>query len=369
MHKNLVLLSLASFFTDSASSMVNAILPLYLIFILGESEDKLGIVVGVSTFVSYFFRILFGYLSDRLERQKPFLIAGYTISAITKPLFAFSSGWVSVAILKSLERLGKAVRTAPRDKFLSSLGKEKGKIYGFHKTFDVGGETFGTVIALLSLYLLNSSEETYRLIFLMTAPFGILAVILVLFLEEKGITSGKRETFKISEVKSFIPIFFISLFPLFMWNEAFFLVEVKKLGYPDWNAPLFLLLTGLTQTLLGYPIGKLIDKTSPLTVYSLSLMGGFLSVFLLILKIPSIAFVLLGVSLVSFFNSVRSYIAIKFKGVEGTAFGVFYFLYALLGAIGGVVIGFLISHLGENLTFIYTAFGISLLFLILNKLK
>lgn len=360
MDRNLLLLSLASFFTDTASALVNSLLPLYLVFILHEGTDKLGVVVGVATFVSYLFRVLFGYLSDRWRKQKPFLLTGYTLSFLSKPLLGISHNWWEVALLKSLERLGKAIRTAPRDKFLSNLKGEKGTVFGIHKSFDVGGETLGTLLALAILYTLPPEAGTYRLAFLLTLPIGLPAVVAVLFLKEPKPAPRERElpsgVFPVNKIPLLVTL---SLFPLFVWNEAFFLVEVRDKGFPDWFAPLLLLLTGLTQTLLGYPLGRLIDKLSPLKVFPLSLPIGGLAVFTLTQQRFALAFVLLGVALVTFFTSARSLIASQFGEIRGTAFGIFYALYAIFGAVGGVTVGFLLERYGEIAALTYTAVGIA----------
>ena len=86
-NKNIIALGFVSFFTDMASSMITSILPLFVVYVLHEGVDKLGFIMGIATFVSYFFRFIFGYLSDRLQIVKPFVVAGYAISAITKPLY------------------------------------------------------------------------------------------------------------------------------------------------------------------------------------------------------------------------------------------------------------------------------------------
>ncbi|MCD6172810.1 MAG: MFS transporter, partial [Sulfurimonas sp.] len=104
MNKNIYYLGMVSFFTDFASAMITPVLPIFIVYILNDGVDKLGIVIASATFVSYIFRILFGYLSDRFQIRKPFLIVGYLISAISKPLLAFSSTYQSVALLRSVER-------------------------------------------------------------------------------------------------------------------------------------------------------------------------------------------------------------------------------------------------------------------------
>jgi len=132
-NKNVLFLSLASLFTDTATAMVVSILPFYLVHHLGAGYDKLGVVVAVATFISYLFRVLFGFLSDFFGNSKVFLFLGYGLSALSKPLFAFAPNWQSVAFLRALDRLGKAIRTAPRDRLLSLSGKKQGKIFGFHR--------------------------------------------------------------------------------------------------------------------------------------------------------------------------------------------------------------------------------------------
>jgi len=119
-NKNIIALGFVSFFTDMASSMVTSVLPLFVVYVLHEGVDKLGFIVGIATFVSYGFRFVFGYLSDKYKIVKPFVVAGYAISAVTKPLLYFSNGWVSVATLRGIERIGKAVRSATKDSLISA---------------------------------------------------------------------------------------------------------------------------------------------------------------------------------------------------------------------------------------------------------
>ena len=140
--KNIIALGFVSFFTDMASSMITSILPLYIVYVLHEGVDKLGVILAVATFISYGFRFVFGYLSDRLQIVKPFVVVGYMISAITKPLLYFSSSWVSVALLRGLERVGKSVRSATKDSLISAYSpkNKSGKNFGFHKTMDIAGE-------------------------------------------------------------------------------------------------------------------------------------------------------------------------------------------------------------------------------------
>ncbi|HHD78494.1 MAG TPA: MFS transporter, partial [Epsilonproteobacteria bacterium] len=168
-NKNIVALGLVSFFTDMASSMVTSILPLFIVYTLHEGVDKLGYVVAIATFISYAFRVLFGYLSDRYQVVKPFVVTGYLISALTKPMLYVSASWQSVATLRGVERVGKAVRSATKDLLISAYSEGKsGKTFGFHKTMDIAGELMGSLIVFALLFYLGESEALFRNIFAMT---------------------------------------------------------------------------------------------------------------------------------------------------------------------------------------------------------
>jgi MFS family permease len=123
--KNVVVLGWVSFFTDLASAMINPILPIYVVYILENGVDKLGIIVAISTFISYFLRFFSGYLSDRYGLVKPLVVSGYLISAISKPLLYFSQTWQTVAVLRGTERLGKAARSAPKDVLIGFYSPKK----------------------------------------------------------------------------------------------------------------------------------------------------------------------------------------------------------------------------------------------------
>lgn len=181
--KNIIYLGLVSFFTDFASAMVTTLLPLYVVYILNQGVDKLGIIIAVASFVSYFFRILFGYISDRYQLVKPFVVAGYFISAVTKPMLALIQTYVGIALMRGVERLGKAVRSAPKDALISAYSESNssGKTFGFHKTMDIAGELGGAICIFVILSLVVLDKDNIRLIFAATLIPGIIATAIALF--------------------------------------------------------------------------------------------------------------------------------------------------------------------------------------------
>jgi len=116
--KNIIYLGWVSFFTDMSSSMITTLLPVFVVYVLHEGVDKLGIIIAIATFISYAFRILFGYLSDKYQIVKPFVVIGYFISAVIKPLLYFSNSWEGIAALRGVERMGKAFRSATKDRLM-----------------------------------------------------------------------------------------------------------------------------------------------------------------------------------------------------------------------------------------------------------
>jgi len=264
MNKNIIYLGLVSFFTDLSSAMINPILPIFVVVYLGEGMDKLGVIVALATFVSYALRFVSGYVSDRFAIVKPLVVAGYALSAFCKPLMGFSEGYKSVAFLKSLERLGKAVRSAPKDSLIAYFGKEgeMGKTFGFHKTLDIAGELSGTVLLFLILYFLGKSEEIVRGIFFATFIPGVMALLIVIFFVEdvKKRKEIKRFVFskKDKKISANLSIYFLFLF--FFFNEAFFTMEAKEVGISIAFIPLLFVVSTAVQTLTSYYSGLMIDR-------------------------------------------------------------------------------------------------------------
>jgi len=257
-NKNIIALGFVSFFTDMASSMVTTILPLYIVYILHNGVDKLGIIVAIATFVSYFFRIVFGIISDKYKIVKPFVVIGYVISAITKPLLAFATTWQSVALLRGFERIGKAIRSATKDRLISFYaGNKSGKSFGFHKMLDIAGELSGTIIVFFVLKYIGQNSETFKNIFLSTIIPGIIAVIIVIFfVEDIPYKEKEKQTFDLSKDKKLFPMIFIYFGVLFfMFSNEFFIIKAKEAGFSFAYIPLLVILLNFTQTITSYYFG------------------------------------------------------------------------------------------------------------------
>ena len=367
MNKNIYYLGVVSFFTDFASAMITPILPIFIVYILHDGVDKLGFVIAIATFISYFFRVLFGYLSDRFQITKPFLVFGYLLSAVTKPLFAFSSSYQSVAAFKSIERMGKAVRSAPKDSLISNYSKvnESGKTFGFHKTMDIAGELFGVISVFCILYFYGESEEVLRNIFLLTVIPGIIGVLIVSFFVE-DISYKQREKkyqFQKDDYKLFPLLFTYFCFIFFILCDSFFIIVVKEAGYPTTFIPIFIIVLTLTQTLTSYYFGVLSDKKGSQTVLKISYLFGIFSILSLAFNSLWLGFIFLGVFTVASLNAIRSYIA-QTAINQASIYGVFYGGIALFGSLGALSIGYIWQNFGQNSALIFSLCGTALVFLI-----
>ena len=366
-NKNIIALGFVSFFTDMASSMVTSILPLFVVYILQEGVDKLGFIIAVATFVSYGFRFIFGYLSDKYDIVKPFVVYGYVLSAITKPLLYFSNGWMSIATLRGVERTGKAIRSATKDCLISAYSEKggRGKAFGFHKTMDIAGELSGSIIAFGALYFFGQNRKVFSNLFAWTILPGIFAVIIVIFFVHDTPKKQKASTVELDlkDDISLLPILLLFFgFTFFIFNDSFYLIKAKEAGYRLEYIPLLMIILNLTQTLLSYFFGLKVDKIGAKKVLLISFLFGIASILSLYFNFIILGFMLLGIFMVSSVNAMRAYISRRAKN-RGSVYGLFYGGVAISGALGAIFTGLIWNYFGENI-----ATGISSIGLIIIAL-
>jgi MFS family permease len=365
-NKNIIALGFVSFFTDMASSMVTTILPLYIVYVLNEGVDKLGFVVAIATFVSYGFRLVFGYLSDRWHIVKPFVVAGYLISAVSKPMLGFANTWQSIATLRGAERMGKAIRSATKDTLISAYSEKKsGKSFGFHKMMDVAGEMSGAIVAFLALLLFGRDEEIFKDIFLWTLIPGIFSVLIVIFFVKDVPYEGrKKESFKIGADRRVLPVLMIFfIFSFFLFNDSFFIIKAKNSGIDMAYIPLFVVLLYFVQTISSYFFGLMIDRFDIFRVLMFSMTMGVVATVLLYFNLIIGSFTALGLFSVSSLNAIRSYISDNAQN-RGTVYGIFYAGIALFGALGSMVAGLIWREFGEDIAISFSMAGLVVVFLI-----
>ncbi|MCL6583789.1 MAG: MFS transporter [bacterium] len=183
--KTVIALGLVSFFTDLSSEMIYPLLPLFLSSALGAGAFALGLIEGIAEATASALKITSGYLADKLGKKKPFVLAGYSLSSAVRPLIGLATSWPVVLILRFMDRVGKGIRTSPRDALIAEVTRPelRGRAYGFHRAMDHAGAVFGPLAAVL---VLKGFGLPLRVVFFLSALPGIVVVmILILFVPKE----------------------------------------------------------------------------------------------------------------------------------------------------------------------------------------
>ena len=180
-----------SFATDAATEAVYPLLPFFLTMVLGAGAVSLGIIEGAAEAVNSLLKLLSGRASDKAPTKRPLVLLGYSVSSVAKPFIAVATGWLQVFVIRILDRMGKGIRSAPRDAMLASWATQqtRGKVYGFHQAMDNLGAVVGPVLA--TLFLL-AYPGRYRTLFALTIIPGAISVLLILLIPEKQDVAGLR---------------------------------------------------------------------------------------------------------------------------------------------------------------------------------
>jgi MFS family permease len=295
MHPNIFFLGLVSLLTDTSSEMIFTLVPLFVLNVLGAGALAVGLIGGLSESFDAIFRIFSGRISDRFQRRKILAVIGYGFSTIVKPFMLLASVWGGVLAVRFGDRLGKGIRTSPRDALIAdSVGAEtRGKGFGIHRAMDTAGAVLGLVIAAIIIYTiqgggLDLSRESYHwLVIVGVVPAFLAVLLLLIFVREKGLvkhTTVKTEAegaAKTAFSKRFkIFLFIMGLFTLGNSSDFFVILRAQNLGVTVLNITLMLILFNVTYAAISTPAGMLSDKLGRRrviafgwTVYALVYLG------------------------------------------------------------------------------------------------
>jgi len=362
--RNIFLLGLVSLFTDLSSQMIFPLIPLYLVSVLGTGALVVGICEGAAETTASLIKVFSGYWSDRLKRRKPFVFIGYSLSAVTKPLFALARTWPLVLTIRMIERVGKGIRSAPRDAIVAeSVDRSvRGKAYGFHRAMDGLGSVLG---ALLAFILLSTTNSDYARIFLLAGIPGIAAVLFILFIKEPERTEGQqvrttsmRVSFRALPANLRLLIVAASVFYLGHFGYAFLLLRAKDIGLTDQTAILLYVLFYVVYVIAAIPAGMLSDRVGRKPVLMASyLIFAIVSlglIFTTSLRSVLPFFAIYGMSFAMFDSVQRAYV-VDFapEHLRATALGTFHAAVGLVALPGGYVAGMLWDTIGPEATFVY----------------
>lgn len=281
--RNVWAVSLTSFFMDISSEMVLNILPLFLANVLGVRTAIIGVIEGLADATASLLQIASGPLSDRFKTRKWPAVLGYSVSALAKPLFLFAAAWPAAAGARWADRVGKGIRTAPRDALVAdSIGpKERGMAFGFHRAADTGGAVLGLLIALIIVWRLQRSSidltrHTFQIIVLASLVPALLAVLsLVLGARDVPVGGQRRVPIRFRGLgPSFLAfVAIVGVFTLGNSSDAFLILRAQERGLSVMGVLGMLVTFNLVYSLVSAPAGSLSDRVGRRRL----LVGGWLA--------------------------------------------------------------------------------------------
>ena len=264
---NVVLLGLVSFFSDISAEMVYPIIPLYLSAAFGATPALIGLIEGIAESLASLLKVFSGYITDKFGKKKPIAFLGYAAGLVYKVALILAGSWGGVLGARVIDRVGKGIRTAPRDVMVcdSADGNNLGKAFGVHKALDMAGSAIGIFISYL---LLEKAGKTaaYKELFTISIIPAILGLLMFFFIKEKRTheDAKKREPFwqniKKLDGQLKLYLFVAFLFTLGNSSNAFLLLRAKSVGFDDNNVILLYLIFNLSASILSIPLGRLSDR-------------------------------------------------------------------------------------------------------------
>jgi MFS family permease len=268
--RNVIALGLVSLCMAMSSAMIHGLLPAFLVTVLGVSVLSVGAIEGIAEATTSFVKILSGRLSDGLGRRKVLVVLGYAFSATAKLLFPLAETASSILAARTIDRIGKGIRDAPRDALLADItpSEIRGSGFGLRTALYTIGAVAG---ALTAIGLMTQTGDNYRLVFSLAVIPGFLSIaVLVIGVEEvSDWTAGleRRITMRRSDLQLLTPVFWwavsiAAILALARCSQAFLLLKVGSIGIDPAFVPIILVLMNLVFSASAYPCGMLADRIS-----------------------------------------------------------------------------------------------------------
>lgn len=371
-------LGAVSFFADVASEMLYPITTLFLTTVLGASMTSLGAIEGTAEAIANLLKVYSGRWSDRVSKRKHFVVIGYFLSAISKPLIGMSMSWIQVFFARGLDRTGKGLRSAPRDALIAESVDEnqRGVAFGWHRGMDTLGAALGPLITILLLNFWDGID--FRQLFWWALIPALISVAIALFVKDvsKEIRTPSVDPSRWS-FKDFNPNlkrYFIAwtVFSLANSSDAFLLMKAKEAGFSTTFVVLFYCAYNLTYSLSSPYLGKLSDSMprkllirGGLIIYSIVYLGfahsteawHFWSLFLLY-------GLYMGAT-----DGVGKALVVDLcpPDMKSTALGFFGGATGLATILASLTAGLIWDHFGSSFTFYFGAVGATAAVIIMSK--
>ena len=272
--KNLVVLTLVSLTQDAASDLLYPLLPLLLVGVIGAAPLALGIIEGCAEAAAGFTKLYAGRFSDKVGR-KPFVVAGYTLAGLGKVFVVLATTWPLVFFGRVTDRIGKGMRSSPRDALINDSvdTKDLGKAFGFHRAGDNLGAVIGPALALIGLFLLNDDVRAVARWALIPA---VLSGLLTFLVKDTFVKQPKKEVKAASTYKlpAGLKLRISTLVAIQLTNipDALLLLQLHQIGFSAKGVVASYMLFSAVSALLAYPAGAFSDKLNPRIVYAIGLL-------------------------------------------------------------------------------------------------
>jgi len=355
-----VSLGFVSLFNDIASEMIYPLLPAFLTATLGAGTAAVGIVEGVAEATAAVGKGVFGWLSDRKKRRKPFVMAGYAASVAARPLVAIAPSWGAVVAIRFLDRIGKGVRTAPRDAMIAGAvdPKRRGVAYGFERAMDNAGATIGPLLAAL---LLKFFFTDVRSVFALSIVPGLLALAILKFSAREAKIVAADEAPGPAVAARFPRRFYavvgiFTLFALANSTDAFLLLRARDCGVPLWAIPALWAFFNGAKALTNTPLGALADRIGRMPTILLGWLA-YAGVYFAFGRVRSAGAIwaLFGIYALYYGlteGAQRAYVAdVAGEKARGRAFGLFHLSVGLASLPASIAFGILWARLGPAAAF------------------
>jgi MFS family permease len=367
--RNVWAVSLTSFFMDISSEMVINILPLFLANVLGVQTSIIGLIEGLAEATSSILKLFSGWLSDKIGGRKWLAVIGYGLSAVTKPFFYVAGSWEVVAGVRWIDRVGKGIRTAPRDALVAdSVTKEaRGLAFGFHRAMDTAGAMVGLLIAVLVVWLaqqnsLDLSRPTFQTIVLISLLPAFLAVLSLAIGAKDVAVKSQRAAPKFSVLNMGRPygvfLVIVGIFTLGNSADAFLVLRAQNLGVTVLGILVMMVMFNLIYSLISAPAGSLSDRIGRRRL----IIGGWLVYAVIYLGFAFAQeawqvwalYVVYGLYYGMAYGTANALVAdLVPENVRGTAYGTYNAIIGVLAFPASLIAGLLWQGFGPSAPFLF----------------
>jgi len=357
-------LGFVSLLMDVSSEMIHALLPVYLVTVMGASATIVGVIEGIAEATAAITKVFSGAVSDWLGKRKVLAVIGYGLAALTKPIFplANSVGWLVAA--RFIDRVGKGIRGAPRDALVADIAPPhlRGASFGLRQTLDTVGAFLGPALAIVLMWLTADNFQT--VFWVAVIPAVLCVIVLVVGVKEPERPAGLRRVkapLSLSEMARLGPAYWwitavATVFTLARFSEAFLILRAQSAGLALALMPLVLVVMNVVYSLAAYPAGALSDRVNKLNVLIVGLVL-LIAADVVLALVPSLLGVTIGVVLwglhMGFTQGLLASLVAETSPPElrGTAFGVFNMAGGVALLAASVVAGLLWDSAGPAATF------------------